>query len=262
MKDMIIRAIKGQCMAAMFGGFFLGMLVILILVLPANWFLTRFFGRDNRVEAAARCGFGWWLRTMGIMRLIRAMPTKGKAFEGPCVVVCNHPGLFDVLFLIRGISNLSVMVKTSLVRFLPLGPILRSLGYVLVPDYDRINPLDTAEAAIRQIRLGRKLQLFPEGTRSPAGGIRSFRMGAFKLARWCGVPIQPVLIRNHPPFMPKEARWYYPPREVSILRMEFWEPMPPPAKGEERAYARELEGRYRQALGLEPSGSWGENHGS
>jgi len=33
--------------------------------------------------------------------------------------------------------------------------------------------------------------------------------------------------------------------------MEFWDPLPPPASGEEREYARRLERRYREALGTD-----------
>jgi 1-acyl-sn-glycerol-3-phosphate acyltransferase len=164
------------------------------------------------------------------------------------VVVANHPGLFDVLFLIRDVPGLTVLVKTSLARKLPLGPVLRDLDYVLVPDHERVGPLDTAEEALEKIRKGRKVLLFPEGTRSPKGSLRPFRPGAFKIARMTGVPVQPVLIRNVPPFMPKEDSWYLPPRVTSLLELTFWEPLPPPERGEERAFARRLEQRYREAL--------------
>jgi 1-acyl-sn-glycerol-3-phosphate acyltransferase len=64
------------------------------------------------------------------------------------------------------------------------------------------------------------------------------------------VPIQPVLIRNNPPFLPKEDRWYFPRKEISRFRMEFWEPVMPPEKGEEKKFAMELEQRFRKALGI------------
>jgi len=37
---------------------------------------------------------------------------------------------------------------------------------------------------------------------------------------------------------------------VSTLEIEFWEPMGPPKAGQEREFARDLEARYRKALGL------------
>ncbi len=249
MTDKAIRALKGLGMAFMFGTFLLGIFVFLFGVIPLSWMMNRIAGEKPRVERAARVGFGWWLGFMGVLGLVRSVPPCGKVLPGPCVVVANHPGLFDVLFLIRDIPSLSVLVKTGLARKLPLGPVLRALEYVLVPDYDRVNPLDTAEETLEKIQKGRKVLLFPEGTRSPSGSLRAFRAGAFKIARLAGVPIQPVLIRNTPPFMPKEDPWYMPPRPTSELGLEFWEPLPPPQKGEERTCARRLEQRYRKALG-------------
>ena len=250
MTDNVVRILKGLAMLFMFGTFLIGIFVFLLGILPLSWALDRLAGEKPRVERAARAGFGWWLGFMGVLGLVRSDPLRGAVFPGPCVVVANHPGLFDVLFLIRDIPSLSVLVKASLVRKLPLGPVLRALEYVLVPDHDRVYPLDTAEKTLEKIQKGRKVLLFPEGTRSPSGALRPFRIGAFKIARMTGAPIQPVILRNTPPFLPKEEPWYLPPRPVSRLSMEFWEPLPPPAKGEERAFARRLEQRYREALGL------------
>jgi 1-acyl-sn-glycerol-3-phosphate acyltransferase len=251
MNEMFVRSVKGAFMGIMFGTFFLGMMVILFFVLPLKWLSGRLFGKEEWFEKFVRKGFGSWLQTLGYLGLVKANRPAGAPYDGPCVVVCNHPGLFDVLFLIRYIPRLSVMVKYSLSRTLPLGSILRALEYILVPDYETVTPLDTAEKAIEKIKADRKLQVFPEGTRSPLGGLRHFRAGAFKIARMSEVPVQPVLIRNDPPFLPKEDRWYYPRREASRLEMEFWEPIVPPEKGKEREFARDLEDRYRRALGLD-----------
>jgi 1-acyl-sn-glycerol-3-phosphate acyltransferase len=238
-------------MGGMVGGFLAGMLLVLVFMVPADRIAARTFGRHRWMEGGVRKGFASWLRTLGVLGLVRQAPSEGKPCPRPCVVVCNHPGLFDVLFLIKDIPNLCVLVKPSLPRFLPLKHILKSLGYILAPDHDQVNPMDAAEAAMAELRAGNKLQLFPEGTRSPRGQLRRFRPGAFKIARMTGVPVQPVLIRNDPPFLPKEERWYYPQRNTRTFKLQFWEPLPPPAKGEERAMARALEMRYRRALGME-----------
>jgi 1-acyl-sn-glycerol-3-phosphate acyltransferase len=107
--------------------------------------------------------------------------------------------------------------------------------------------------AIKQLEMGYKFLLFPEGTGSPKGGILPFKAGAFIIARMANVPAQPVIIRNNPPFMPHEDHWYYPPFEISSIEIEFLEPITPPLRGEERKTAAELEKRFREALYISES---------
>ena len=100
------------------------------------------------------------------------------------------------------------------------------------------------------LKSGRRFMLFPEGTRSPKGDLLNFKSGAFKIARAAGVPVQPVLIRNIPPFMPKEDKWYYPQYEKSCFEAEFLEPIAAPEAGREMKAAKELEMIFRGHLGL------------
>jgi 1-acyl-sn-glycerol-3-phosphate acyltransferase len=248
----LIRGIKGLFMTALLGLFLGGILIELFCALPLIWCLDRIFGSEpDRMQRVHRVLLSFWIRMLRLCGLLRANPTHGKPIDGPCMVVANHPGLFDVLFLIRDIPRLSILVKRTLAQKLPLGPIFRSAGYVLSTDIEENNPLESIIGATEKLRRGYKFLIFPEGTRSPKGGLRKFKAGAFRIARMGKVPIQPVLLRNHPPFMPKEDKWYFPPWQISRLEMEFWEPILPPETGKEKDYAQTLENRYRRALGLE-----------
>ncbi len=226
--------------------FGMGILLEVILLVPVLWIGKLIAGhRSLRLRAINRRLFGVWLWFLNMGGLLKELPTKGKPHVGPCVVVCNHPGLFDVLFLIKELPDLAVMVKKALIDKLPLAPILKFSGYVVSQGgrcYDTMEPLLEALNTIDQ---GHKFQLFPEGTRSPCGGIRPFRVGAFQIARLAGVPVQPVFIHNHPPFMPHGDKWYYPDREPSYVQLEFWEPLSPPVKGGEKEMAHALEERFR-----------------
>ena len=251
MFETIVRTIKGVLMAALYGLFFLGILCELSVFLPVISVLNRIFGQQPyRMQWALRALLNLWLWCLWACRLLVSRPSKGKPAEGPCVVVSNHPGLFDVLFLIRDIPRMSVMVKRALARRLPLGPLFRSAGYVLSPDYEHESPLQSVDEAKEKIKKGYKFMVFPEATRSPKGGLGRFNPGPFMLARMCGVPVQPVFIRNQPPFRPKEDKWYFPPYHASTIQLEYWEPQAPPRPGEERGFAEELEGRYRESLRL------------
>jgi len=249
MLENAVRSIKGVLMGALYGIFFLGIVCELFLFLPCITIVNRFAGRQHgRMQWAFRILLRLWLRLLWACRLLVSVPSKGKPVEGPCVVVSNHPGLFDVLFLIRDIPRMCVMVKRALAKRLPLGPLFRSAGYVLSPDYEHASPLECVDEAAEKIRRGYKFMVFPEATRSPKGRLGRFSAGPFMLARSAGVPVQPVLIRNNPPFLPKEDKWYFPPLRASTIELEYWEPLAPPGPGEEREFAKGLEARYRAAM--------------
>ena len=238
-------------MGALFGVFLLGIFFELLITLPIVWVINRTLRpHPYRMQWTIRILVSLWLFLLRRCGLLKATELKGKPFDGPCVIVSNHPGLFDVLFLIRDVPRMSVMVKQSLARQLPLGPVFRSAGYVLSPDFEQRGPFQSLDEAVEKIRMGFKFMIFPEATRSPKGDLGKFNAGPFMLARLSNVPLQPLFVRNDPPFLPKEDKWYFPPSRVSTLEIEFWEPMAPPRPGQEREFARDLEARYREALGL------------
>jgi 1-acyl-sn-glycerol-3-phosphate acyltransferase len=253
MPEKMVRGAKGFLMGILFGVFLAGIFFELLIVLPIIWAMNRILGSDPcRAQWTIRILIGFWLFLMRAFHLLRAKPPKGKPYGGPAVIVSNHPGLFDVLFLIRDVPYLCVMVKRALAKKLPLGPVFSSAGYVLAPDFEERSPLQSLDEAVEKIHRGYKFMIFPEATRSPKEGLGPFSAGAFMLARLAGVPVQPLLIRNTPPFIPKRDKWYFLPSQVSTIEIEFWEPMVAPKAGQERAFARNLEARYRKALGLAP----------
>jgi 1-acyl-sn-glycerol-3-phosphate acyltransferase len=253
MSEKLLRGMKGFLMFALFGVFLIGIFFELLITLPILWVLNRILGRQPyRMQWTIRILVSLWLLLLRGCGLLKARESKGKPFDGPCVVVSNHPGLFDVLFLIRDVPRMSVMVKKSLARKLPLGPVFRSAGYVLSPDFEERGPFQCLDEAIEKIHMGYKFMVFPEATRSPKGGLGKFNAGPFLLARLSNVPLQPLFVRSDPPFLPKEDKWYFPPSRISTVDIEFWEPMAPPRAGEEREFAKHLEARYREALGLTP----------
>jgi len=251
MYEKILRGMKGLLMLGLFGLFLLGIFFELLITLPVLWVLNRIRGPQHyRMQWTIRILVSLWLFLLRGCGLLKVRELKGKPFDGPCVIVSNHPGLFDVLFLIRDIPRMSVMVKQSLARKLPLGPVFRSAGYVLSPDFEQRGPFQSLDEAVEKIDMGYKFMIFPEATRSPKGDLGRFNAGPFMLARLSNVPLQPLFVRNDPPFLPKEDKWYFPPSRISNLEIEFWEPIAPPRAGQEREFARDLEARYRKALGL------------
>lgn len=113
--------------------------------------------------------------------------------EGPCIVAANHcsyldPPLVGIAFR-RGIHYLA---RKSLLEWPILGPIFPELNVIPV---DQKNADRSAlMGAIRVIREGGAVLIFPEGTRSPDGQLQPGQPGIGMIAAKTGAPILPARI--------------------------------------------------------------------
>lgn len=255
LRHAVFRILKGQYMSAMFAVF--GAAILLgHIITPFLLLYEKLAGNDPLRNQRLYRGFvTLWLWFMGKGGLLKTLPSEGRIMEEPCVLIANHPGLFDAIVLIRDIPKMSLIAKQPLRTKLGMGHLFKLAGWIFTTsnsgDSDASTAMETTNKAVDVLRKGYRFMLFPEGTRSPKGGLLRFKAGAFKLARLANVPIQPVLIRNTPPFLPHEDRWYYPPYETSLIKLEFLEPIPPPKEKEERRVAARVEGMFRVALGID-----------
>jgi 1-acyl-sn-glycerol-3-phosphate acyltransferase len=247
-----VRYAKGFYMLLMFAVFEIGILSAILFVIPFITVYNTLGGKDRYLmQRIDRFLFRLWLKLLDAGGLFKAEKIKGTIASGPCIIVANHPGLFDVLVMVRDIPGLSLLAKQSLTALPGLGKIFAHAGFIFASDDDDLSAgVQLTNNIVDVLKSGRRFMLFPEGTRSPKGELLGFKAGAFKIARVAGVPVQPVLIKNNPPFMPKEDKWYYPQYKKSIFEAEFLEPIPPPKAGWEMKAAKKLEETFREHLGL------------
>ena len=120
--------------------------------------------------------------------------------EGPFVYCSNHQSLLDVLVLGSVLpGDYKWAAKRSLMKIPFLGWHLQLAGHVPV---DRSSGSRAAAEVIgrfeRVLKEGKPLLVFPEGTRSEDGILRSFKNGGFYAAVRAGVPVVPVALdRTH-----------------------------------------------------------------
>jgi len=111
------------------------------------------------------------------------------------VLASNHQSLFDtpILFAYLPVS-FRILYKKSLNRIPFLGWHIYMSGHVAV---ERDNPTKARESlddAAARIQGGTSVAVFPEGTRSYDGVMRSFKKGSFRLAIKAGAPVVPMTI--------------------------------------------------------------------
>jgi 1-acyl-sn-glycerol-3-phosphate acyltransferase len=79
------------------------------------------------------------------------------------------------------------------------------------------------ESAAKQVRSGKTVLIFPEGTRNDSDTIGHFKSGGFRLARSAGVPIIPVGLRGTGRVGPKRSVLFWPGK----IEVHIGEPLSP-----------------------------------
>jgi 1-acyl-sn-glycerol-3-phosphate acyltransferase len=127
--------------------------------------------------------------------------------KGAFVYCSNHQSLLDILVLGSVLEgDFKWAAKRSLMKIPFLGWHLRLAGHVPV---DRSAGSRAAAEVIGRfeqvLREGKPLLVFPEGTRSEDGVLRSFKNGGFYAAVRAGVPVVPVALDGTHVLMKKHA---------------------------------------------------------
>lgn len=205
----IVQALRTPLVASAFFFFWGGAVLLSWVVCPALFVVVRDRVRRRRIsQRICRRAFQLFHGYMGALRLVRTEVAgsgghaghAGHAARppGPFVMVANHPTLVDVTGLLANYDALCCVVKSSLIRNVFVGRLLRFCGHIDGGDGDIMSAAAILYEARERLADGDGVLVFPEGTRSPRRGLHPFRRGAFELATRAGVPVWPVFIACDP----------------------------------------------------------------
>jgi 1-acyl-sn-glycerol-3-phosphate acyltransferase len=177
--------------------------------------------RELFAQRVLHRSFGWYIRLGSVLRLFSLTAHGTERLRGGAtLVVANHPTLLDVVFLISCMPQADCVVKREAWRNPFFRGIVTAAGYI---------PNDEGEAVVTEcvarLRAGRSVILFPEGSRSPRGGLGPFKRGAAYVAQASGAPITPVVIGCDPPALMKGQAWYALPNRKLIFSLTVGEPL-------------------------------------
>jgi 1-acyl-sn-glycerol-3-phosphate acyltransferase len=115
--------------------------------------------------------------------------------HGGAVLAMNHISYLD--FALVGTAALPMkryvrfMAKKEIFNNKLAGPLMRGMHHISV---DRSNGSASLVAAMRALRDGEIIGIFPEGTISVSFEIKELKSGAVRLAQGAGVPVIPTII--------------------------------------------------------------------
>ncbi len=142
--------------------------------------------------------------------------------SGPLILVANHVTYFDPFWVaVRVYRALRFMAWDRIFAIPVAGRIFRWFGAFPV---SLDNPESSAfKLALSVLRKGEALMIFPEGGRSPDGGLMHFKPGAARLALRTGAAILPVVVHGGAAVWNRRM-WFPRPGKV---RVEYLAPIMP-----------------------------------
>lgn len=139
--------------------------------------------------------------------------------EGAVLLCPNHTQACDpfmIAFAIGLKNRPQVMAKEELLRIPILGWIMRKAGIFAVERGK--SDLSAMKRAMKVLKEGEKLLIFPEGTRSRTGELGEGKAGVSMISIHTGAPILPI-------YMPPKKKWF---RRTPVV---FGEPYLPTVAG-------------------------------
>lgn len=142
----------------------------------------------------------WWSRSVLRMAGVRILSEGLEHVEpgAPQVIVANHQSLLDIPALFATLPvSLRFVAKRELSRIPVFAHAMEQAGHIFIERSSLPQAVRRMRAAGRRMKEGRlALGLFPEGTRSPDGRLRSFHKGTFVLAIQTQTRILPVAVEG------------------------------------------------------------------
>ena len=185
------------------------------------------------------------MRASGVMKLDLSALDALRGQPG-LVIAPNHPCLLDAVFVIAHVPDVTCIMKAQIWDNLALGGGARLAGYIR---NDSAHGMVRCSA--RELRGGRPLLVFPEGTRTRRRPINDFKGGFALIAKMARAPIQTVFIETDSPFLGKGWPLLKKPRFPLIYRARLGRRFT--VEGDVKAFVYQLEEYFRQELAGQPA---------
>src|ERR1051326_7787049 len=114
--------------------------------------------------------------------------------SGGGVYICNHVSWFDVFAIASQLPRCTFVAKHELRRIPVFGWGAEAAGVVFLDRENRKSAFASYEVAAQTVKQGRRIVVFPEGTRGLDYHLRQFKKGPFVLAISSEEPLIPTVI--------------------------------------------------------------------
>jgi 1-acyl-sn-glycerol-3-phosphate acyltransferase len=171
---------------------------------PLIWFYTLGLGilalpggvLDRSGRRLHWFSYAWsWLIMKTIVSPVKVTGLDSIDTSKPHVYAVNHASALDIPVLYANLPfQFRIAFKKELLAYPIVGWQLKRSGQICIDQQNPAHSVSSIRAALKGLKAGLPLVIFPEGGRTPDGEIKPFLPGAFFLALKAQVDIVPVAL--------------------------------------------------------------------
>lgn len=162
-----------------------------------------------------------WVLAVLVLKFSFFLKVRGagncRGIRGGYLIVCNHRSNWDPIVLGMSVRGRPVwyLAKEELFR----RPVARFFLTRLhaIPIARGAGDIGAVKTALKALREGKILGMFPEGTRTKSGQLQQFEAGAALLALRSKVPVVPAYIKGEYKLWHRVSITYGPPIDLSQM---------------------------------------------
>ena len=195
--------------------FFPFVLLIYLVTLPFDRYQTvanRFFMQMARFMMYINPG--WRIKFYDLDKLVVGKGT---------IYVANHQSFMDLPLLALLPGTVKWVSKKSLFKIPVLGWMIKMAGHLSI-DRKKKTAIKRLDNLVEPLKDGITVMIFPEGTRSLDGELKSFRNGAFLLAEKHNFRLQPIVTEGTRQLLPSHSWVFEPSQPIQVHVLDPIEP--------------------------------------
>ena len=192
------------------------------IVLGSVSLVCSLFDRSGRVQHNLATAWSWLIMktTLSPVTVIGSIPTESSR---PRVFAVNHASALDIPILYVHLPfQFRIVFKSELLAYPFVGWHLKRSGQVCINQQNPAASIGAIKSAVRSLRKGLPLVIFPEGGRTTDGQLQPLLPGAFFLAIKAQADIVPIALVGTYDLLPMNTYHI----KCRPLEMRVGEPIP------------------------------------
>ena len=151
--------------------------------------------QEKREEYLTKLEKSWAKGTIRYSELKIEVSGQENLIEDTCVYVANHQSMLDIPLIMANVNHtIGAMAKKEMKKVRVFSYWMEELGSVYIDRENGREGLKAILQGVENLKNGRSMLIFPEGTRNRGGVTAEFKRGSLKLATKANVPVIPITV--------------------------------------------------------------------